>query len=50
VVRALDSAGITVEDVQVRPPSLDDVFLKLTGTTTTGPDVDAVAAGVSADA
>ena len=31
VVRALDSASITVEDVQVRPPSLDDVFLALTG-------------------
>jgi len=31
VERALDSASITVEDVQVRPPSLDDVFLALTG-------------------
>jgi len=31
VVRALDAAAITVEDVQVRPPSLDDVFLALTG-------------------
>ena len=31
VVRALDEAAITVEDVQVRPPSLDDVFLALTG-------------------
>jgi ABC-type multidrug transport system ATPase subunit len=31
VVRALDAAAITVEDVQVRPPSLDDVFLSLTG-------------------
>ncbi len=31
VVRALDDAAITVEDVQVRPPSLDDVFLALTG-------------------
>ncbi|MBO0767511.1 MAG: ATP-binding cassette domain-containing protein [Solirubrobacterales bacterium] len=30
VVRALDQADITVEDVQVRPPSLDDVFLALT--------------------
>jgi daunorubicin resistance ABC transporter ATP-binding subunit len=30
VVRALDAAGITVEDVQVRPPSLDDVFVALT--------------------
>ncbi|MGH2873083.1 MAG: ATP-binding cassette domain-containing protein, partial [Solirubrobacteraceae bacterium] len=31
VVRALDAAAITVEDVQVRPPSLDDVFVALTG-------------------
>jgi ABC-2 type transport system ATP-binding protein len=30
VVRALDAAAITIEDVQVRPPSLDDVFLALT--------------------
>ncbi len=31
VVRALDSAGILVEDVEVRQPSLDDVFFALTG-------------------
>ena len=31
VVRALDSAGITVDDVEVRQPSLDDVFFALTG-------------------
>lgn len=31
VVRALDDAEVTVEDVQVRPPSLDDVFFALTG-------------------
>jgi ABC-2 type transport system ATP-binding protein len=31
VVRALDEAGVTVEDIQLRPPSLDDVFLALTG-------------------
>jgi ABC-2 type transport system ATP-binding protein len=30
VVRALDAADILVEDVQVRPPSLDDVFFSLT--------------------
>jgi ABC-2 type transport system ATP-binding protein len=30
-VRALDSAGVLVDDVQVRPPSLDDVFFALTG-------------------
>jgi len=31
VVRALDRAGITVDDVAVHPPSLDDVFFALTG-------------------
>ncbi|SHF72518.1 ABC-2 type transport system ATP-binding protein/oleandomycin transport system ATP-binding protein [Jatrophihabitans endophyticus] len=31
VVRTLDEAGIGVDDVEVRPPSLDDVFFALTG-------------------
>jgi ABC-2 type transport system ATP-binding protein len=31
VVRALDGAGMAVDDVQVHPPSLDDVFFALTG-------------------
>jgi ABC-2 type transport system ATP-binding protein len=31
VVRALDAAGITVDDVEVHQPSLDDVFFALTG-------------------
>ena len=31
VVRALDGAGITVDDVEVHQPSLDDVFFALTG-------------------
>jgi ABC-2 type transport system ATP-binding protein len=31
VVRALDKAGLTVDDVEVRQPSLDDVFFTLTG-------------------
>ncbi|MBO0729394.1 MAG: hypothetical protein J2P57_09060, partial [Acidimicrobiaceae bacterium] len=31
VVRALDDAGISVDDVEVRRPSLDDVFFALTG-------------------
>jgi ABC-2 type transport system ATP-binding protein len=31
VVRALDEAGIVVDDVEVRQPSLDDVFFALTG-------------------
>jgi len=30
-VRVLDRAGILVDDVQVHQPSLDDVFLALTG-------------------
>ncbi len=36
VVRALDEAGITVDDVEVRQPSLDDVFFALTGHPTEG--------------
>jgi daunorubicin resistance ABC transporter ATP-binding subunit len=31
VVRALDAAGVTVEVIQVREPSLDDVFFALAG-------------------
>ncbi len=31
VVRALDRAGVMVDNVEVRPPSLDDVFFSLTG-------------------
>ena len=31
IVRTLDSAGVAVDDVEVRPPSLDDVFFSLTG-------------------
>jgi ABC-2 type transport system ATP-binding protein len=31
VIRALDDARVAVDDVQVRPPSLDDVFFVLTG-------------------
>ncbi|MYS81335.1 ATP-binding cassette domain-containing protein [Embleya scabrispora] len=46
VVRALDEAAISVDDVEVHPPSLDDVFFALTGhptegqPTTGGPDAD----------
>jgi ABC-2 type transport system ATP-binding protein len=36
VVRALDEAGITVDDVEVHQPSLDDVFFALTGRPTAG--------------
>jgi ABC-2 type transport system ATP-binding protein len=31
VVRALDAAGILADTIEVRPPSLDDVFFALTG-------------------
>ena len=31
VIRDLDEAGIDIDDIALRRPSLDDVFLKLTG-------------------
>ena len=31
LVRALDASGILVDNVEVRQPSLDDVFFTLTG-------------------
>jgi ABC-2 type transport system ATP-binding protein len=31
LLRALDSRGVTLEAVEVRRPTLDDVFLSLTG-------------------
>ena len=31
IVRQLDAAGIKLEDVSVRRPTLDDVFFELTG-------------------
>ena len=31
VVRRFDEAGITLEDISLRQPTLDDVFLTLTG-------------------
>jgi ABC-2 type transport system ATP-binding protein len=34
VVRALDDAGVPVEDIALRRPTLDEVFLELTGRTT----------------
>jgi daunorubicin resistance ABC transporter ATP-binding subunit len=30
-IRALDAEGIVVDDIEIRPPSLDDVFFALTG-------------------
>jgi ABC-2 type transport system ATP-binding protein len=38
VVRALDAAGVTVDDAQVHQPSLDDVFFALTGHLAETPD------------
>lgn len=35
LVRTLDSAGVPLLDVSLRPPTLDDVFLRLTDTGTT---------------
>ncbi|HTX00456.1 MAG TPA: ATP-binding cassette domain-containing protein [Acidimicrobiales bacterium] len=40
VVRALDEAGIAVDDVEVRQPSLDDVFFALTGRDESEPNAD----------
>ena len=37
VVRALDDAEVPVEDIALRRPTLDEVFLALTGHTTTEP-------------
>jgi len=31
VVRDLDAAGVALDDLAVRRPTLDDVFLSLTG-------------------
>ena len=31
MIRALDGAGVGVDDVEVHRPSLDDVFFALTG-------------------
>ena len=38
VVRALDRAGVLVDDVAVHQPSLDDVFFSLTGHPTSEPE------------
>jgi ABC-2 type transport system ATP-binding protein len=45
-LRVLDKAGITPQDLGLRRPSLDDVFLTLTGRTTVDEDpADPPAAG-----
>ncbi len=33
IVRRLDAAGVAISDIAVRQPTLDDVFLALTGRT-----------------
>ncbi|MFJ3881874.1 ATP-binding cassette domain-containing protein [Streptomyces sp. NPDC090077] len=38
IIRALDTAGIPVTDASLRPPTLDEVFLRLTRTPSTAPD------------
>jgi ABC-2 type transport system ATP-binding protein len=43
VVRALDDAGLVAEDIGVRRPTLDEVFLHLTGTTPTTEPIGASA-------
>ncbi len=40
VVRALDAAGVLVDNIEVRQPSLDDVFFSLTGGHIEGEDED----------
>ncbi len=44
VLRALGEAGVVIEDVGVRRPTLDDVFLGLTGRRATKTDEEEVAA------
>jgi ABC-2 type transport system ATP-binding protein len=36
IVRDLDAAGVQLDDLSIRHPSLDDVFLTLTGHATGG--------------
>jgi ABC-2 type transport system ATP-binding protein len=43
VIRALDTAGIDIADLAVRRPTLDDVFLTLTGAATETDQPDPVA-------
>jgi ABC-2 type transport system ATP-binding protein len=43
-VRRLDAAGVAVEDVVLRTPTLNDVFLSLTGRAAEEPDQDEVPA------
>jgi ABC-2 type transport system ATP-binding protein len=47
LVRALDRAGILVDNIEVRQPSLDDVFFALTGAHIPGDDNGSSAAGTA---
>ncbi len=48
VVRALDRARVAVDDVQVLPPSLDDVFFALTGHPSEPPEPETDGAALEA--
>jgi len=48
VVRALDAAGVLVDNIEVRQPSLDDVFFSLTGGHIAEDDEDEVDLAVEA--
>jgi ABC-2 type transport system ATP-binding protein len=50
VVRALDEAGIEVDEVEIRQPSLDDVFFALTGHASTSGSADSSADAEGSDA
>ena len=40
MIRTLDGAGIRIADIGLRRPTLDDVFLSLTGRAADNPDTD----------
>ena len=48
LVRALDQAGMLVDNIEVRQPSLDDVFFALTGANVPGDNNGSGAKGTSA--
>ena len=51
VVRALDDATVAVEDITLRRPTLDEVFLALTGhTAMTSTRTDTIPSGPKEDA
>jgi ABC-2 type transport system ATP-binding protein len=47
VIRSLDAAGVAVDDVEIRQPSLDDVFFSLTGRRAVEVPVEGELAGVA---